>query len=287
MGDAWKERLSVLVVLLTLVGVPGFGWYYDRIHLPRTLAQGETNVRIVDLTGIAIPGMWTTDSVAGWNYWWRRPRRTQEVRMKLGETLILRLHSADVTHGFSLPTLGIPDQVIEPGHVVTVRIKPDRAGAFPFSCVKVCSCTGEGFACMPLGQGHEAMKGYLLVEEELGEPDVVVRVTISEENGFQPDTIRVRQGQVVQVEVTSLTDGTGDGVGFCIMGYETKVDLQGIRRGETRRFKFRADKPGEFIVYSSTAAGPAIDNAFATFIVEGEGEAEGPAEPESEEEVWQ
>jgi len=56
-------------------------------------------------------------------------------------------------------------------------------------------------------------------------------------------------------------------MGLAITGHENKVDLQGIHKGQTRTFKFRLGQPGEFMVYSSTAAGPAIDNALGTFVV--------------------
>jgi hypothetical protein len=72
---------------------------------------------------------------------------------------------------------------------------------------------------------------------------------------------------VVELTVTSQSNGKGQGVGFCISEYETKVDLQGIAAGETRKFKFRADKAGSFTIYSSTQAGDKIDSANGTFVV--------------------
>ncbi|MFQ6097874.1 MAG: hypothetical protein ACE5O2_09125 [Armatimonadota bacterium] len=273
MTARWQERLGIAAVLLCLTAVPVFGVYVQR-HNDR-LAVGDRDdggtVRVFHLTGIAKPGMWTLDTVVGHNYWRRTPRRLEEIRVRKGDTVVLTLTSADVEHGFVIPALGIgPLYGIEPGHRKVVKFKADRAGVFPFLCAKVCSCTGPGFACtLAKKDGHEGMTGVIRVEEELGQPDTTVAVTISEDRGFEPDVIRVQQGDVVEIRVTSETDGIGDGVGFCISDYETQVDLPGIKAGESATFRFKADKAGTFIIYSSTVAGDEIDSAMATFIVEG------------------
>ena len=45
------------------------------------------------------------------------------------------------------------------------------------------------------------------------------------------------------------------------------MDLQGIAKGDSRTFKFKADKAGSFSIYSSTHAGDRIDSATGTFVV--------------------
>lgn len=252
---AWLwEALAAAVVIAILGGVPAAFFAYE--HALAVAAGKGPRTRVVTLTGVDPPGVWTTGAIAGYNYWWQKPQPTDEIKAGVGDTVVFRVKSGDVIHGFSIPALGIDAVEVEPGHLEMVRVEADRAGSFPFLCTTVC------------GDGHEDMSGVLTVEEPLGEPDVEVAVTVSEEFGFQPAVIRVHQGDVVRVKVTSESDGMGDGVGFAISGYESKVDLQGIRKGRSRTFNFKADTPGTFLIYSSTQAGPEIDTALADFIVE-------------------
>lgn len=283
MNIQWQERLAVVAVLLTLVAVPAFGSYYQQYLESRMVreAGGTGEVHIYHLTGIFKPGMWTLDKIMGYNYWWQKPRRLEEIKVNKGDTVILSVTSADVEHGVIIPGLGIDPIEIEAGHRKVITFVADRAGSFPILCAKVCSCTGAGFACtLDKKDGHEGMMVVLTVEELLGPPNANVDVSISETKGFEPETIRVRQDDVVQLRITSQSDGIGDGVGFCISEYETKVDLQGIRNGQSRTFKFKADKAGTFIIYSSTDAGEGINSATGTFIVVG---TEAAAETQSEE----
>ncbi len=264
------EWIGVLSIIIGFAAAPIFGHYYEAHREAHAVAISPKagKLHVYHITGLAKPGMWTLDAVEGWNYWWRKPRRLSEIAVNKGDTVLITLASADVEHGFTIPALGIGHVEVKPGHIATLRFVADRAGSFPFLCAKVCSCTGKGFACtLTKKQGHEGMTGILTVTEPLGPPDVSIAVNVSEEKGFDPPTIRVHEGDVVEISVTSHSKGIGSGVGFCISEYETKVDLQGIADGETRKFKFRADKPGSFTIYSSTQAGDRINNANGTFIV--------------------
>ncbi|HET6383716.1 MAG TPA: hypothetical protein VFJ58_10015 [Armatimonadota bacterium] len=265
-----QERLALAVVIALLIAVPTLAIAYDH-HLDTRLMNvpgRHGTVHVYHITGVARPGMWTLDTVAGDNYWRRTPKKLKEIKVWLGDTLVLKIGSADVEHGFVIPALGIGPYRVEPGQFKVIRYVCKRAGSFPFLCSEVCSCTGTGFACnLYKKEGHEGMTGVLTVEEHLGPPNVTANVTISEDKGFTPDTIKVHQNDIVQINVHSTSNGIGKGVGFCITNYETKVDLQGIAAGDSRSFKFRADKPGSFIIYSSTAAGPKINAAMGSFIV--------------------
>lgn len=264
------ELIGIVSILLGLVAPPAFCHYYEQHREARKEAHAPKSgkLHVYHLVGIAKPGMWTLDQVEGWNYWWRKPHRFKDMSVNLGDTVLITLSSADVEHGFTIPAMGIGHFDVKPGFLQTISFVANKAGSFPFLCAKVCSCTGTGFACtLTKKGGHEGMTGLLTVTEPLGPPDKSVAVTISEEKGFDPPTIKVRQGDVVEVIVTSQSKGIGDGVGFCISEYESKVDLQGIAPGETRKFKFRADKAGSFTIYSSTQAGEKIDSSNGSFIV--------------------
>ena len=282
MKSAGKEGFAIAALLVCLAGAPVFGTVYQAHHLALAVAAAKKRnkpttgkVDVFQLTGIAKPGMWTADKPEGWSYWWRRPNKFTNMNVNLGDTVVITLTSDDVTHGFTIPAIGVGPVDVDPGQYRTISFVANKAGSFPFMCAKVCSCTGMGFACTATKkQGHEGMIGILTVTEPMGPANVNVAVTVSADKGFQPSVIKVHQGDVVQLTVKSLSNGimlepgtSGGGVGFCISGYESKVDLQGIMDGESRSFKFKADQAGTFTIYSSTEAGPQIDNANGQFIV--------------------
>lgn len=74
------------------------------------------------------------------------------VTIKKGETVKLRLHSEDVTHGFFMRALKI-DEEVEPGQTTEVTITPDTAGKFLTICDHFC------------GANHGNMNLMIVVEE--------------------------------------------------------------------------------------------------------------------------
>ena len=74
------------------------------------------------------------------------------VTIKKGETVKLRLHSEDVTHGFFMRALKI-DEEVEPGQTTEVTITPDTAGKFLTICDHFC------------GANHGNMNLTIVVEE--------------------------------------------------------------------------------------------------------------------------
>ncbi len=73
------------------------------------------------------------------------------VSLKKGETVKLRLHSEDVTHGFFSRQLKI-DETVEPGKTAEVTLTPQTAGTFKTICDHFC------------GAGHGNMAMTILVE---------------------------------------------------------------------------------------------------------------------------
>lgn len=73
------------------------------------------------------------------------------IKIKKGDTVVLKLKSADVKHGISIPDFGINEQ-IEPGETKIVEFVADKTGTFAFSCN------------IPCGVGHKAMTGTIIVE---------------------------------------------------------------------------------------------------------------------------
>jgi cytochrome c oxidase subunit 2 len=74
-----------------------------------------------------------------------------QVAVKKGETVILRLKSEDVTHGFFTRAFKI-DQDIEPGKSTDVTITPQAAGTFTVICDHFC------------GTNHGSMNMQVVVE---------------------------------------------------------------------------------------------------------------------------
>ena len=74
-----------------------------------------------------------------------------EIHVKKGETITLRLTAPEVAMGFNLADFKLRADIV-PGQVAMLRLTPDQAGRFFFLCDVFC------------GNGHEDMSGMLIVE---------------------------------------------------------------------------------------------------------------------------
>ena len=74
-----------------------------------------------------------------------------ELKLRLGEPVVLHITSADVTHGFYQKELGI-DAEIAPGRATEVTLTPGKPGRYTVICDHFC------------GPGHGNMHLVLLVE---------------------------------------------------------------------------------------------------------------------------
>ena len=68
-----------------------------------------------------------------------------------GDTVRLRLHSADRTHGLAIKPFRVNALIPKTGEAVTVEFVADQAGAFDITCSEHC-CSG-----------HAGMRGTLIV----------------------------------------------------------------------------------------------------------------------------
>ena len=68
-----------------------------------------------------------------------------------GDTVRLRVHSADRTHGLAIKPFRVNALIPKTGEAVTVEFVADQAGAFDITCSEHC------------GSGHAGMKGRLVV----------------------------------------------------------------------------------------------------------------------------
>jgi cytochrome c oxidase subunit 2 len=74
-----------------------------------------------------------------------------QIHLKRGETVKLRLSSEDVAHGFFLRALKL-DEELQPGKTTEVTVTPQTAGTFTLICDHFC------------GSGHGNMKMTVVVE---------------------------------------------------------------------------------------------------------------------------
>jgi cytochrome c oxidase subunit II len=68
-----------------------------------------------------------------------------------GDSVRLRLRSADRTHAFAIKAFQVKALIPKVGEAVTVEFVADQAGTFDFTCAEYC------------GTGHAGMKGRLVV----------------------------------------------------------------------------------------------------------------------------
>ena len=135
------EILFIIAVVFILTAIP----YLILSWRP----QGSG--RVINVAGYNLadpdPGVWVISEGRPFS-----KDRVNEIRVKQGEFVTLRLTSMDVVHGFKLPDYNI-SETLYPGDTVSVEFIVSESGEFEFYC-NVRSC----------GRGHLEMKGKLIVE---------------------------------------------------------------------------------------------------------------------------
>ena len=114
----WKLVMSAAVLAVTLMSVGS------------TRRVSAQELRVIEITAKRFEFMPNT------------------VTLKKGETVTLRLHSEDVTHGFFSRPLKI-DEEIEPEKTVDVTLTPQTTGTFKTICDHFCG-TGHGNMAMTI-----------------------------------------------------------------------------------------------------------------------------------------
>jgi hypothetical protein len=99
----------------------------------------------------------------------------------------------------------------------------------------------------PLNPGSQNF----LSREDLGTPDVRIRLT-ERAWRYDPDLIRVKKGQIVEITFEPTDNGLGVGHGLGISGYDEGVFINGAMVGVPKVAKFRADHAGKFTFYCAT-----------------------------------
>ncbi|HXH11281.1 MAG TPA: c-type cytochrome [Alphaproteobacteria bacterium] len=105
--------------------------------------------------------------------------------------------------------------------------------------------------------GDHAFEKAAEIGSKLGPPDVVITVFGSAWEMW-PKEIRVKQGQVVQINFWVTENGLGGphGHGFTIDGYDDRLFGKAARTDHPLAYRFVADKAGEFEFYCSIQCDP-------------------------------
>ncbi|MFC1881303.1 cupredoxin domain-containing protein [Thermodesulfobacteriota bacterium] len=154
-----QDLVLLFLLILIIVGLPIGIRAYDRLQEPSDRIKGA---REFTLTGHAQKG-WVVGEVQAndiFSLWQEASQAVKPViEVSKGDQVILKLRSADVTHGFSLKAFGIyVANGIQPGKTVYVSFTADKVGTYSFMCNVFC------------GDIHQHMEGKLIVRDEASRP---------------------------------------------------------------------------------------------------------------------
>ena len=154
MSPEKRDIIYLILLLLIVIGLPFGIRAYDRHQNP---AQANSVAKEFALTGTAGRG-WVlgevraNDIISLWQD--DGPPVKPVIEVSRGDKVVLKLRSADVTHGFSLKAYGVyVAQGIKPGKTIYVSFTADKVGRFIFMCTVFC------------GDIHQHMQGTLVVNE--------------------------------------------------------------------------------------------------------------------------
>lgn len=149
-----KNIIEVLALILVIVSTISLPFVIFAIEKYYVYAQGPKEARIINLTAIANGGIWTQEQVAGYNYWWKKFKRAEEIPVKLNEKILFRVKSSDVLHTFAIPSFRIGPEEVYPGKLTKVEFEADREGSFKYLCWLWCD------------EDHPKMHGKIIVTDE-------------------------------------------------------------------------------------------------------------------------
>ena len=145
---------GVAAVLLVLLGLPLLLEYWRAVAVVHRYPPGT---KVITLTAIANGGIWTREEIVGFDYWWKKPTRVQEIPLDQWDHVVVRLRSVDVLHSFAIPLLRLGPVDVPAGHTVELEFNADRAGVLTFLCWQVCS------------PDHPNLRGRFVVKESKAE----------------------------------------------------------------------------------------------------------------------
>lgn len=98
--------------------------------------------------------------------------------LRAGETVRLRINSADVVHGLTIPGMNVNIDEIYPGKVVEIDVTPDKPGRYAFACTRWC------------GVDHWRMRGVIEVTGDEPLSAATVEPPLFQQLGIDLDAMR-------------------------------------------------------------------------------------------------
>ncbi len=140
-----KEKLILFIILLIL-GIGGY-LFTAKFSVKENKNTVENKMPAGQLTDVKETEVVKefTMTAKQWSF------DPEEIRVKQGDKVRLKISSIDVDHGFGLPDFDVSVKLL-PGKEEIVEFIADKKGEFTFFCDVLC------------GQGHRDMKGLLVVE---------------------------------------------------------------------------------------------------------------------------
>ncbi len=148
------ERIALAATLLVLIGLPLALIGYEKVYIPHHFR----GARVIVLTALASDGVWTEEPVVGSNYWRRHFPAVNDIQVRQGEKIVLRLASADVLHSFAIPALDIGPIEVPAGEVREVSFTAKGDDPLVFLCWQVCSAA------------HGKLRGKIVIVGSDGRP---------------------------------------------------------------------------------------------------------------------
>jgi|Deesub1362B_J571_1020462.scaffolds.fasta_scaffold00005_212 cytochrome c oxidase subunit 2 len=116
------ELLAILSVVIVMVGIPVGIYVYQQYYLGSLVVSDD--VQVIRING------WATEN-GGW--------QPETIVLEKGKPVRIEIFSADVTHSFYAPELGLDSGPISPGHSVVIEFTPTETGTYTFRCNVYCS----------------------------------------------------------------------------------------------------------------------------------------------------
>ena len=153
-GEKKSEFIFFILLVAIIVGLPLGILAYDRYLWPH---KTTFDAKEFTLTGSTQSG-WLLGEVQAHDMlsFEKKQGSSQKpvIEVFKNDSVVLKLRSSDVAHGFSLKAFGVyVTEPIKPGKTAFVSFKADKVGTFVFACNVFC------------GGIHQNMKGTLVVKD--------------------------------------------------------------------------------------------------------------------------
>lgn len=178
-----KEKFANIMTLLLIVAIPVGIFLYQYAYLP---SRCDNGAKIFNITSVAKPsGAYTLEEVNGLNYWWKR-FMPMTILLETGDRVVLKIKTADMTHQFYVPGLGLGPVAIVPGYITELGFTAEKEGIYQYFCTTMC------------GDCHTYMTGWIVVSPKGGEieaPNPIVCPLCSLESTKPPQDNMIALGE--------------------------------------------------------------------------------------------